>query len=113
MSYGIKIHILDRQGKPMEGIVMTTPNDEGSFNLISKKNVPNLLKLKIHSLTQVSFDKARGNFKTIKKEFEHFITLFMVSDNHNLIFHSRPDLEAFLIFINWILTDDLEGYFLS
>jgi hypothetical protein len=109
MTYGIKVHILDKKSMMVEAIIMSNIHDHDYFSIISKRGQPKVNKIKINNLTQVSFDKERGLFGNKNENHEHFLTLFMLAESINLVFDTRPDLEAFLIFINVILLDDVDG----
>jgi hypothetical protein len=109
MSYGIKADYLDKAGRTHQAIIMNSLHDQESFLIISKNSDPQIIKIRINNLTQVSFDKTRGSFKASSKEYDHFITLFMLAESIDLIFYTRPDLESFLIFIYFIMMDEYEG----
>jgi hypothetical protein len=109
MAYGIKVHFLDKKSKIQEGMIMSNINDPEYFVIISRRSHPKIMKIRINNLTHVSFDKSRGQFGTHSKEYDHFITLFMLAETVDLVFANRPDLEAFLLSISVILLDEFDG----
>ncbi len=98
LSYGIKVKTVYKKSVLKESILLLDPRIPSMLMFIDRK-INKIRRLKIHDITQISFDQERSGIANQS----NFLSIFLREENYNIIFERISDLNALL----FILSDGL------